>query len=223
MLYILEDNPEIRELVLYTLKNAGYSAEGFSDGAAFMAAIRKNLPELVILDIMLPDTDGLKILERLRRDERTHELPVIMLTAKTSELDKVKGFDYGADDYISKPFSLLEFLARVRGLLRRAQKAEATEENFSFGNIELNTSQRAVRVASESVELTYKEYELLYCLLSQPERVFTRDSLMDRVWGADWLGESRTVDMHIKTLRQKLKTGGKLIKTVRNVGYKISL
>jgi two-component system alkaline phosphatase synthesis response regulator PhoP len=180
------------------------------------------MPELVILDIMLPESNGFDILKKLRTHNNTADIPVIMITARTSEADRVKGFDYGADDYISKPFSLIEFLARVRAVLRRSAKA-GSEDSIRLGDLELDIPRHTVKVKGRECEFTYKEFELLRLLISNPDRVFTRDVIMDRVWGVEYVGESRTVDMHIKTLRRKLGVGGDMIKTIRNVGYKISL
>ncbi len=223
MIYILEDNLEIRELELYTLKNSGYEAVGFTSGAKLYEAMQQNIPELVILDIMLPDASGLDVLKKLRTSNDTKDIPVILVTAKTTEADKVKGFDYGADDYISKPFSLIEFLARVRAVLRRSSTVNVQEQTVSLGNISLNPVNRIVTVDDKPCELTFKEFELLHLMIKHPDRVFTRDILMDKVWGLEYFGESRTVDMHIKTLRRKLGSSGKMIHTVRNVGYRISL
>jgi two-component system alkaline phosphatase synthesis response regulator PhoP len=223
MIFILEDTDEIRELELYTLRNAGYQVAGFNTGADLLAALLKSgtaTPELLILDIMLPDISGIDVLQRIRADKATANVPVIMVTAKTTESDKIKGFDYGADDYISKPFSLIEFLARVRAVLKRSQKAEVTE--FTLGALTLNLAERTVTADGEACVLTYKEFELLRLFMSHPERVFSRDVLMDMVWGVDFVGESRTVDMHIKTLRQKIGGCASMIKTIRSVGYKIS-
>lgn len=221
MIYVLEDNAEIRDLQLYALNGAGFEATGFEDGAAFLAAVEKTLPELVILDIMLPDSSGLNILKKLRSSAKTARIPAILVTAKTTEADKIKGFDFGADDYISKPFSLIEFLARVRAVLRRS--APETERNIlSCEGVELDMVSRTVTVEGETVELTYKEFEMLALMLKSPGRVFSRDVLLDEVWGMGFGGETRTVDMHIKTLRKKLGPCGERIKTVRNVGYKLS-
>ena len=219
--YILEDNDERRELELYTLKNAGYEAEAFTSSADFMAAVGKSLPELVILDIMLPDMSGLEVLNMLRAKGETKDIPVIMVTAKSTEHDKLKGFNYGADDYISKPFSLMEFTARVKAVLRRSIKSDDPE--LSAGNIRINMDKREVYIDNQVCELTYKEFELLRLLLKHPGHVFSRDALMDSVWGLEYIGESRTVDMHITSLRRKLGESGAMIKTVRNVGYKLSL
>ena len=221
MIYLVEDDDSIRELVLYTLHTTGFEAEGFRNAADFWQALEKELPQLVLLDIMLPDEDGLHILKRLRAGAETADLPVMMLTAKSSEYDRVVGLDSGADDYMPKPFGMMELVSRVRALLRRAAKPAAEDKLFTAGSLAVDVKRRAVTVDGEPVILTYKEFELLRVLMKNAGNVMTREILMDRVWGTSYEGESRTLDMHIKTLRKKLgEEGGKLIKTVRNVGYK---
>jgi two-component system alkaline phosphatase synthesis response regulator PhoP len=221
MIYILEDDANIRELEGYALRNSGYEVTEFEDGASFLRACEKSVPELAILDVMLPGEDGLTILRRMRESEHTRDVPVMMVTARTTELDRVKGLDGGADDYVVKPFGVMELISRVKALLRRTARTAPAEENLRCGEIEMNLSRRVVGVAGREVALTYKEFELLRCLLHNREHVLTREVLMDKVWGFDYEGESRTVDMHVKTLRQKLGEAGGMIKTVRNVGYKL--
>ena len=222
MIYIVEDDAEIRELETYALKSSGFETKSFDCGKTLDEEIKVRVPDLFILDIMLPGEDGLSILKRLRAQENTKNIPVIMLTAKSSELDKVKGLDLGADDYIAKPFGILEFVSRVRALLRRSglMKTESEETKLSLGEVVLDTATRTVTVSGDSVELTYKEYELLKLLLSQPGLVYSRQQILEKIWGVDFNMDTRTVDMHVKTLRQKLGEQGSIIQTIRNVGYK---
>ncbi len=222
MIYIVEDDAEIRELETYALKSSGFDVKSFDCGKSLDEEVKVCVPDLFILDIMLPGEDGLSILKRLRAQENTKNIPVIMLTAKSSELDKVKGLDLGADDYIAKPFGILEFVSRVRALLRRSglMKTESEGTKISLGEVVLDTATRTVTVNGENVELTYKEYELLKLLLSQPGLVFSRQQILEKIWGVDFNMDTRTVDMHVKTLRQKLGDQGAIIQTVRNVGYK---
>lgn len=220
MIYIVEDDAGIRELELYALKNSGYEAMGFETGEEFYAACEKELPRLVLMDIMLPGEDGLNILKTLRTGEKTAQIPVIMVTAKTTELDRVKGLDSGADDYIIKPFGVMELVSRVKSLLRRTT-SNSTSATLRFEDVVLEDERHLVTVSGNPCELTFKEYELLKILLENMGLVFTRDRLMNEIWGYDYKGETRTVDVHIKTLRQKLGEAGKIIKTVRNVGYKL--
>ena len=219
MIYIVEDDESIRDMEIYALKSAGYSAVGFEDGKTFLEALEQRLPRLVLLDIMLPGEDGLSLLKTIRLDHRTRSLPVIMVTAKDTELDMVRGLDGGADDYITKPFGIMELLSRVKALLRRTEKEP--ERVLSFREICLNDDTHTVTTNGTECILTYKEYVLLKYLMENPGMVLSRDRIMDRVWETDFEGESRTVDMHIKTLRKKLGNAGKYIQTVRNVGYKI--
>jgi two-component system alkaline phosphatase synthesis response regulator PhoP len=223
MIYIVEDDAEIRELETYALKSSGFEVKSFDCGKSLDEDVKSCVPDLFVLDIMLPGEDGLSILKRLRAQENTKNIPVIMLTAKSSELDKVKGLDLGADDYIAKPFGILEFVSRVRALLRRSglMKAESEESTkVSLGKIVLDTATRTVTVSGENVDLTYKEYELLKLLLSHPGLVYSRQQILEKIWGVDFNMDTRTVDMHIKTLRQKLGVQGAVIQTIRNVGYK---
>ena len=218
-IYVVEDDEDIREIVIYALASAGFDACGFETGEEFFTAIGAGLPSLVLLDIMLPGYDGLAILKNLRSMPETKKLPVIMLTAKNSEYDKVKGLDMGADDYISKPFGVMELISRVNAVLRRSG-AEISEK-MEVSGLSLDHARREVWSRGETVKLTYKEYELLYYLMLNTGIVLSREKIMASVWGYDFEGESRTVDMHIKTLRKKLGESGALIKTIRNVGYKL--
>lgn len=219
-IYIVEDDVNIREIERYALKNSGYEVEEFESGAQLFARMKKALPSLLLLDIMLPDEDGLEILSQIRSQKDTAGIPIIMVTAKTSELDKVKGLDLGADDYITKPFGVMELISRVKALLRRTQSA-ALETRLCHGDITVDNDKHAVFLGDKPCELTFKEFELLKYLMINKGIVLSRDKIMDQVWGFEYEGESRTVDMHIKTLRQKLGASGSCIKTVRNVGYMI--
>ena len=221
LIFCVEDDDSIRELICYALKSGGYQAQGFSSSAALWHRMATEKPDLLVLDIMLPGEDGLHILQRLKEDASTRSVPVIMLTAKSSELDKVAGLDAGADDYITKPFSVLELLSRIRAVLRRTAPSDA--EVLSCGPVTIDPLRRTVTSDGNPVELTYKEFELLCYMMRNCDIVLSRTRLMENVWGFDFEGESRTVDMHIKTLRQKLGAGGSIIKTVRGVGYKVSL
>ena len=221
MIYIVEDDENIREMESYALKNSGFEVIGFGEGKSFFAAIEKRIPLLGVLDIMLPGDDGLEILKKIKAGEKKKNLPVIMVTAKTAEIDAVKGLDGGADDYITKPFGIMEFISRVKAVLRRSLKQE--KDSLVFGEIFMDDKKRIVTVSGKNCELTYKEYELLKYFMSNESMVLSREMIMDKVWGTDFEGESRTLDMHIKTLRQKLEDAGKYIKTVRNVGYKLDM
>jgi two-component system alkaline phosphatase synthesis response regulator PhoP len=222
-IFIVEDDENIRELVIYALHSGGFDAAGFESGAALFDKLAQKdaPPDLVLLDIMLPEEDGLTILRKLRAARQYKRLPVIMLTAKGSEFDKVKGLDMGADDYIAKPFGVMELISRINAVLRRSDMQNEQAEKLSYANIAVDNARRTVTVDGEKGALTYKEYELLHYLLLNADLVLGRDKIMEAVWGYDFEGESRTVDMHIKTLRQKLGTAGEHIKTIRNVGYKI--
>ncbi|MCI6617204.1 response regulator transcription factor [Ruminococcus sp.] len=219
LIYIVEDDTDIRELETYALKNSGYEVQSFAESKSFFKACTTQIPQLVILDVMLPDFDGLSVLEKLRQDAVTKSVPVILVTAKGSEMDKVKGLDMGADDYITKPFSVLELISRVRAILRRCS-VENKLDVITLGGIVFDDSKHTVTSDGEPCTLTYKEYELLKYLLKNKGMALTRENIILNVWGYDFEGESRTVDMHITTLRQKLGSCGNLIKTVRNVGYK---
>ena len=208
MIYLVEDDDSIRELVLYTLHTTGFEAEGFRNAADFWQALEKELPQLVLLDIMLPDEDGLHILKRLRAGAETADLPVMMLTAKSSEYDRVVGLDSGADDYMPKPFGMMELVSRVRALLRRAAKPAAEDKLFTAGSLAVDVKRRAVTVDGEPVILTYKEFELLCYLLENRGVVLSRDQILTKIWDYNYSGETRTVDVHIRTLRQKLGDAG---------------
>lgn len=222
MVYIVEDDSNIRELEEYALRNSGFLVKGFVSGTELFNALDDVLPRCIILDIMLPSESGLEILRKLRKNEDTKNLPIIMVTAKTTELDKVKGLDMGADDYIAKPFGIMELVSRVKALLRRSEP-QKKQTFYQFDKITLDDEKHIVKNGNETIDLTFKEYELLKYLLSNIDIVLSREKLMNKVWGFDYEGESRTVDMHIKTLRKKLGDAGDIIKTVRNVGYKIGL
>jgi len=221
MIYIVEDDEEIRGIVTYALNSGGFEAKGFESGKEFFDALESALPELILLDIMLPGEDGLEILRRIRESVRTKKIPVIMLTAKNSEYDKVRGLDMGADDYIAKPFGVMELISRINAVLRRSPEKEKEDEALEVSGITLDSARREVLCSAEGnvVNLTYKEFELLRYLMQNAGRVLSRDRLLETVWGYDFEGESRTVDMHIKSLRQKLGEPGAVIKTVRGVGY----
>lgn len=219
-IYIVEDDINIREIEHYALKNSGYQVEEFESSAEFFKRLENHIPKLVILDIMLPDEDGLSILAKIRADKKTAKIPVIMVTAKTTEMDKVKGLDSGADDYITKPFGVMELISRVKALLRRTRDVEV-ETLIKYGNILIDDDKHAITVGDNPCELTYKEYELLKYLIKNKGIVVSRDKLLSKVWGFEYEGETRTVDAHVKTLRQKLGEAGSCIKTIRNVGYMV--
>lgn len=220
MIYLVEDDDSIRELVIYTLNSSGMEAQGFARPSEFWQAMKKELPQLCMLDIMLPEEDGLQILRKLRSDSATRDIPVMMLTAKGTEYDKVIGLDAGADDYVPKPFGMMELLARARALLRRGAPRASADE-YRIGPLYLSTSRHVVRVNGQDVTLTLKEYELLRTLVENRDMVLTRDRLLNEIWGYSFDGESRTVDVHIRTLRQKLGDASELIETIRGVGYKL--
>lgn len=218
--YCVEDDESIRQLIVYALKNDGFEAEGFEDGNKFLSKVHSLMPDLILLDIMLPGEDGLEILEKLKTDSTLKDIPVIMLTAKTSEFDKVKGLDMGADDYISKPFGVMELISRVKAVLRRTS-IPSPSNVLSLDDISIDYEKRIITTEGKTIDLTYKEFELLYYLLKNQDIVLTREMIMNQIWGFDFEGETRTVDVHIATLRQKLGEKGKLIQTIRNVGYKV--
>lgn len=220
MIYLVEDDGNIRELVVYTLNSLGMDATGFATPGEFYKAMAEALPELVLLDIMLPEEDGLSVLRKLRSQPATAELPVIMLTARGSEFDRVIGLDYGADDYVSKPFGMMELVARIKAVLRRSTRSNATA-CFSVGSLHLDVQKHTVTVGEQAILLTLKEYELLHLLIQNPGTVFTRDQLLSEIWGYSFDKENRTVDVHIRNLRQKLGQAGEYIETVRGIGYKI--
>lgn len=219
-IYIVEDDKNIREIEMFALKNSGYAVEEFENAKSFFSKTAEKVPDLVLLDIMLPDMDGLEIVKKLRSKPDTVRIPIILVTAKTTELDKVKGLDIGADDYLTKPFGVMELISRVKALLRRS-RALQDDKQLVIGDITLDSERREVHVGGELCELTFKEFELLKLLMVNAGIVLHRDTIMSDVWGTDYEGESRTLDMHIKTLRQKLGEAGNMIKTVRNVGYKM--
>ncbi len=224
MIYLLEDDSTIQNFVLYTLQNTGYEAEGFERPSDFWRKIEERVPDLLLLDIMLPEEDGIEILKKLRADKRTKKLPIILLTAKSTEYDKVIGLDSGADDYVAKPFSMMELMSRIKALLRRSEMTEEKEDSFKIGPLYVCLSKHVVKVNGEEVTtLTYKEFELLSLLLQNQEKVFSRDQILQSIWGYDFDGESRTVDVHVRTLRQKLGDAGTLIETVRGFGYKLGI
>ena len=223
MIFCVEDDSNIRELVVYTLESTGFKARGFEDGSSFLEALALETPELVLLDIMLPGEDGMELLKKLKASPKTRDIPVIMVTAKGAEYDKVKGLDSGADDYVTKPFGMMELVSRIKAVLRRSSKTNArNEDTIALGEIEINTRKHEVTASGEVVNLTLKEYELLKRLMKNSNIVLTRDQLLEDIWGYDFDGETRTVDVHVRTLRQKLGKAGERIETVRGVGYRMS-
>lgn len=222
MIYLLEDDDSIRELVIYSLEKTGNTAVGFPLPSLFFESLEKEIPDLVLLDQMLPETDGLSVLKKIRTDARTKDVPVIMLTAKGTEFDKVTALDAGADDYIVKPFGVMELVARVRAVLRRTGSGPKDEESYTAGCVELSLTRHEVKVSGKVVALTYKEFELLAYLFANRGRVLSRDKILSAVWGYEFFGENRTIDVHIRTLRQKLGEGGDVVQTVRGVGYRIA-
>lgn len=221
MIYMLEDDGGIREFVLYALNNSGFEAVGFELPSEFFSALSENIPDLLLLDVMLPEEDGISILKKLRNSPKTEKLPVILLTAKGTEFDKVNGLDSGADDYISKPFGTMELISRIKALLRRAGNTPAVSDKISIGGLSIKPNMHEVMAQDKKIPLTLKEYDLLCLLMKNRGKVFTRDELLNRIWGYEFAGESRTVDVHIRSLRSKLGTCGELIETIRGVGYKI--
>ncbi len=221
MIYFVEDDNSIRELVVYTLTSTGMQAEGFEKPSLFWKALEQRTPDLILLDIMLPEEDGLSILRKLRSSKKTARIPVMMLTAKGSEFDKVIGLDAGADDYLPKPFGMMELLARVKALLRRSRADAAVSDEFHVGSLYVCPDKHIVQVDGNDVSLTFKEFEMLCLLLRNRDIVLTRDQFLNRVWGYNFDGENRTVDVHIRTLRQKLGSAGSYIRTIRGIGYKI--
>lgn len=219
LIYCVEDDDSIREMELYTLRSTGFDAEGFSDGDLFFSALEKKQPDLLLLDIMLPGDDGITILKKLKSKAETADLPIILATAKGLEYDKIQGLDSGADDYLVKPFGMMEMVSRIKAVLRRCPSAKP--HALAFGDIVLDPDSHQVTIDKQTVTLTLKEFDLLALLMAHPGKVFTRDNLLSSIWDMDYLGETRTVDMHIKTLRQKLGNYGSYIKTVRGVGYKL--
>ena len=223
MIFCVEDDSNIRELVVYTLETTGFKARGFEDGRSFLEALALETPELILLDIMLPGEDGISLLKQLKASVKTQDIPVIMMTAKGTEYDKVMGLDLGADDYVTKPFGMMELISRVKAVLRRSRKnAVNVEDRIALGRIVMDVRKHEVQSDGETVALTLKEFELLKRMLKNPDIVLTRDQLLEDIWGYDFDGETRTVDVHVRTLRQKLGDAGEQIQTVRGVGYRIS-
>ncbi len=223
MIYCVEDDSSIRELVIYTLESTGFHARGFEEGGSFKEALAQEVPELVLLDIMLPGEDGMEILKWLKSNEKTRTVPVIMVTAKGAEYDKVMGLDAGADDYVTKPFGMMELVSRIKAVLRRSGQGEGAKNHvLALGGIEMNTDKHEVVAGGRVIQLTLKEYQLLKRLMRNPNIVQTRDQLLEDIWGYDFDGETRTVDVHVRTLRQKLGDYGDRIETVRGVGYRMS-
>ena len=220
MIYCVEDDDSIRELMLYALRASGFEAEGFRDSVALFDALNRTEPQLILLDIMLPGMNGMDILKNLRANPATAHIPVIMASAKGTEYDKVMGLDLGADDYLAKPFGMMEMVSRIRAVLRRTAP-QAAQKSLQMGILQLDPTSHTVTVDGKRVTLTLKEYELLKLFLSAPGRVFTRDMLLEQIWGTDYMGETRTVDVHIGTLRTKLGSCGEYIRTVRGVGYRM--
>lgn len=220
MIYCVEDERNIRELLVYTLGTTGFEAKGIRDGKELKKALKEELPELILLDIMLPGEDGYGILENLKKNQETKDIPVIMVTAKEAEYDKVRGLDSGADDYITKPFGMMEFIARVKAVLRRVSKQSGKKE-YSYKGLTIHVERHLVFDGERQVELTLKEFELLRYLMENQGIVLSRDQILEKIWGYEFSGETRTVDVHIRTLRQKLGESGFLIETVRGVGYRI--
>lgn len=223
MIFCVEDDAGIRDLMIYTLNASGFRAVGFENAKEFYTALADTVPELIMLDIMLPGEDGISILKRLKADARTADIPVIMATAKGNEYDKVIGLDLGADDYLAKPFGMMEMASRVRAVLRRSGRAAEKQQLIRVGGLEMNLGEHSVTADGIRVQLTLKEFELLRTFMTSPGRAFTREQLLSSVWSEDFLGETRTVDVHVGTLRQKLGSCGKYIRTVRGVGYKLEV
>lgn len=223
MIYFVEDDNSIRELVIYTLNNAGYEAKGFDRPSLFWQNLELEKPKLILLDIMLPEEDGLQILKKLKSNNKYKKVPVMMLSAKGTEYDKVIGLDYGADDYVPKPFGIMELMARIKALMRRYEDVTYEEEDkeYVLGELKVSVPKHRVKVKEEEIQLTLKEFEMLVMFMENKGLVFTRDQILSRIWGYSFDGESRTVDVHIRTLRQKLKSCGELIETVRGIGYKV--
>ncbi len=219
MIWCVEDDASIRDIEVYALQATGLAAKGFEDGDSFLSALKTELPDLVILDVMLPGTDGIEVLKTLKSTAEYADIPVIMATAKGAEFDKVQGLDLGADDYLVKPFGMMEMVSRVKAVLRRC-KPKTVNRILQTGDLSLNLDERIVTVNCEKISLTYKEFELLSLFMKNTGLVFSRDTLYNEIWGADFVGETRTVDMHIRTLRQKLGKYGEMIETIRHVGYK---
>ena len=222
MIWCVEDDSSIREIEIYTLLSTGFEAKGFEDGKTAWESLKIEKPELILLDVMLPEMDGIELLKKIKESSSLCDIPIIMATAKGAEYDKIKGLDLGADDYLVKPFGMMEMVSRIKAVLRRS-KPKQDMVLLRRKELELNPETRTVLVKGEKIALTYKEFELLQLFLSHPGKVYTRDILYNEIWGADYIGESRTVDMHIRTLRHKLGEYGDMIETVRNVGYRMDM
>ena len=220
MIWCVEDDARIRDIELYTLRSTGFEAKGFEDGGTFLAALETERPELVILDVMLPGMDGVELLRRMKAAAHLADIPVIMATAKGAEYDKIQSLDLGADDYLVKPFGMMEMVSRVKAVLRRCRPISPAKQ-LTAGGLTMDLEERTVTADGERISLTYKEFELLRLFLSRPGVAFTREQLLSDIWGMDYTGETRTVDMHIKTLRQKLGNYGGIIETVRHIGYRL--
>lgn len=223
MIFCVEDDGNIRELVIYTLETTGFKARGFEEGRSFLEALALETPELILLDIMLPGEDGISLLKQLKASVKTRDIPVIMMTAKGTEYDKVMGLDLGADDYVTKPFGMMELISRIKAVLRRSQKnSPGPDGRIALGRIIMDVKKHEVQADGRVVTLTLKEFELLKRMINNPDIVLTRDQLLEDIWGYDFDGETRTVDVHVRTLRQKLGDAGEQIRTVRGVGYRMS-
>lgn len=222
MIWCVEDDASIRDIEVYSLTSTGFEARGFEDGKALFFALEEEIPKLILLDIMLPDIDGVEILKKLKENPKTKEIPVIMATAKSREYDKIQSLDIGADDYLVKPFGMMEMVSRVKAVLRRSYREEKGEE-IEFGELKLNSRDRTVFIGRERIELTFKEYSLLSLFLENKGRAFTREEIFRKVWGESYMGETRTLDAHIRSLRSKLGEYGNRIETVRNVGYRLEV
>ena len=222
MIFCVEDDNSIRDLMIYTLNSAGFQAKGFAEGESFFQALQEQKPDLIMLDVMLPGDDGITILKKLKTQSNTAHIPVIMATAKGTEFDKVVGLDLGADDYLTKPFGMMEMIARIKAVLRRSMPKEELNVLLA-GKLELNLNEHTVTVSGKRVQLTLKEFEMLRLFMEHIGRVYTRDQLLSKIWGADYIGETRTVDVHIGTLRTKLEDCGDYIQTVRGVGYRMEV
>lgn len=218
MIYCVEDDKSIREIEMYTLQSTGFETKGFEDGHSFFEKLKEEKPDLILLDVMLPDEDGISILTKLKKNPDTSNIPVIIASAKGEEYDKIKGLDTGADDYLAKPFGMMEMISRIKAVLRRS--IHAISNNLTSGNIEMDLDSHIVKINGEQIELTLKEYELLKLFVSHPGIVYSREALLNKIWEVEYYGETRTVDVHIRTLRSKLKEEGNRITTVRGVGYR---
>ena len=220
-IYCVEDESNIRELLVYTLEATGFKAKGFADGKGLRAALKEQIPDMILLDLMLPGEDGYSILEKLKKDENTRDIPIIMVTAKDAEYDKVKGMEAGADDYITKPFGMMEFVARIKAVLRRTNRNSNTDKELKCGDLRILVGRHEVFWKDEKIELTRKEFELLVYLVENRGLVMSRNQILCQVWGYEFEGETRTVDVHVRSLRQKLGEAGNMVETVRGVGYRI--